>query len=371
MTGYPLRLLRAQIPVTPYQQVFAPQRAPRVAMRIATSANSGLLFACALQLGACSDAKTGPTIGSSGSATTDTGNDSAGGDGGAVGGGQGAAAGGPGYSPLDPAVKGNWMQPTLGNCVNVEEWLVLAPPETLVRTVIDRNACQPSTLAKIAGTMKILPNQLLELEFQDKVAYRNWRRTAAVLDSIVGVPEPQLADTSYKKGKRGLTLLAFVRATPGGPFVRSDILQDVTEKPKAKTVKTTNVQIQIAPSPDTATAGAACTMSATISAQYEPGGTEPTSNGSEKLELPCHFATDPGTGWLRILADGHETSLAWDKYFEDKGLWKKYSKQVAQLLYDSFRPNLLQPAAQRGVLVSLAPHGWYYEFINEPPTSIK
>ncbi len=340
-------------------------------MRPASSSTLCILAACAAWLCACSDAKTGPSLGSSGSATSDAGSGSGAADGTGMGGAGQADAGGPGYSPLDPAVKGNWMLPTVGNCVNLEEWLVLAPPETLVRTVIDRNACQPPTLAKVAGTMKILPNQLLELTFQDKVAYRNWRRTAAVLDSIVGVPEPQLADPSYKKGKRGLTLLAFVRATPGGPFVRSDILQDVTEKPKAETRKTTNVKIQVSPSPDNAKTGEACTLSATISAQYEPGGTDPITYGSENLEFPCHFATDPGTGWLRILADGHETSLAWDKYFDSKGLWKKYSQPVAQLLYDSFRPNLLQPAAQRGVLVSLASHGWYYEFINEPPTSIK
>lgn len=340
-------------------------------MRYASLANLSLVSATTLCLGACSDAKSGPSIGSSGSATSDAGNDTGGTDATASGtGGQGDASG-PGYSPLDPAVKGNWMQPTLGNCINIEEWLVIAPPETLVRTVIDRNACQPPTLAKVAGTMKILPNQLLELTFQDKFAYRQWRRTAAVLDSIAGVPEPQLADPSYQKGKRGLTLLAFVRGALGGPFVRSDILQEVTDKPKADTRKTTNVQILVAPAPDTANAGQACTLSATISAQFEPGGTEPTTYGSEKLEFPCHFATDPGTGWLRIQADGHETSLAWDKYFDAKGLWKKYSKPVAQLLYDSFRPNLLQPAAQRGVLVSLASHGWYYEFINEPPSSIK
>ncbi|MBM4343727.1 MAG: hypothetical protein FJ100_10160 [Deltaproteobacteria bacterium] len=345
----------------------------RSAHRFPLSRPAALLScaAVALACATCSDPKAGPSLGSSGTATPDGGSDAgAGGDGAGGAAGQGDA-GGSGYSPLDPAVKGNWMQPMLGNCINVEEWLVLAPPETLVRTVIDRNACQPPSLSKVAGTMKILPNQVLELTFQDKVAYRLWRRTAAVLDSVVGVPEPQLADPSYKKGSRGLTLLAFVRATPGGPFVRSDVLQEVTDKPKADTRKTTNVQIQVAPAPDTAKAGEPCTLSATISAQYEPGGTDPITYGSEKLEFPCHFATDPGTGWLRILADGHETSLAWDKYFDSKGLWKKYSKPVAQLLYDSFRPNLLQPPAQRGVLVSLAAHGWYYEFINEPPTSIK
>ncbi|MSQ81398.1 MAG: hypothetical protein EXR77_00535 [Myxococcales bacterium] len=326
---------------------------------------------------ACSDSKAGPSVGSKAVAAGDTtgteSGDGIGGDGsGNTGNGNGDSSGGSGYSALDPAVKGNWMKPILGNCINAEEWLVLAPPETLVRTLIDRNDCGPHSLAKVAGTMKILPNQILELTFQDKAAYQQWKRTAAVLDSVVGVPEPQLADPNYKRGKRGLTMLAFVRGTTGGPFVRSDIHQTVIEKPKPLDTKTTtNVQLLISPPPDTAQDGQACTMSATISAQYEPGGTEKITYGSEKLDLPCHFSVDKNTGWLRIVADGHETSLAWDKLFESKGLWKKYSSQVGQLLYDSFRPNLLQPPEQRGVLVSLATLGWYYEFINEAPTSVK
>lgn len=326
--------------------------------------------------GACSDPKTGPSLASNGSADgTAASADSGSGTGdlaGSSGNADADASTGPGYSPLDPAIKGNWMQQQIGNCINSEEWLVLAPPETLVRTIVDRNDCGAHGVSKVAGNMKILPGQLLELTWQDKIAYQQWKRTAAVLDSVNGISDPVGLDPNYKRGKRGMTVLAFVRPSGGAPFVRSDIQKRVTDKPKTVDVtKTTAVQIQITPTPDGAKPGDTCTMSATISAQYETTESTQVQTGSEKLEFPCHFSADKGTGWLRVTADGYDNGLGWDKMFDSKGFWKKYSKEIAQLLYDSFRPDLLQPAEQRGVLVSLSLFGWYYEFINEPPSSVK
>lgn len=332
-------------------------------------------LALCLVAASCSDAKSGPSVGSGTSAGADgTGGDSGQGDGSAAAGGTGSdvGSGGPGYVGLDPGIKGNWMRHEIGNCIDTEEWWVVLPPESVVRTIVDRNSCKTHSVAKVAGNLKLLPGNQLELIWQDKQAYQQRRRTAAIVQQVAGLGDP-MANASYKPGPRALTVLAFIRTANGGPFTRIDYTLSAGEVPKpTKTVTTTNVQIQVVPPPDSAKPGDACQMSVTLSAQYEP--TDPKGNvyGSEKLDFACHYATEKSTGWLQVVADSFATDpLAWDKLFDAKNLWKKYPAQVAQLLYDGFRPSLLQPPDQRSVLLSTASYGWYYEFINEPPTKIE
>lgn len=323
----------------------------------------------------CSDAKTGPSVGSGGSSTADSsGSDTATGSGG-TGDGSGTATAdtgptGPGYVPLDPGIKGNWMHHEIGNCIDIEEWWVMQPPEGVVRTLVDRNSCKPHNVNKVAGNLKLLVGNQLELTWQKDGTYTQRRRTAAIVNQIAGIGDP-MAQPTYKPGTRALTVLAFMRTVAGGPFTRIDYALQATDAPKAKTVTTTNVQIAVVPPPDTAKVGDACQMSVTLSAQYEPEDPKGNVYGSEKLEFPCHYAAEKNTGWLQVLADGYDAPSAWDKMFDAKNLWKKYAPQIGQLLYDGFRPNLLQPPDQRSVLLSTASYGWYYEYINEPPSKVE
>ena len=284
-----------------------------------------------------------------------------------------------GYLPLHAALSGHWMRRDIGNCIDVETWLSFLLPDGFVHTEIDRNACGPHAVRKTAGELKILPQQLLQYTWHAKQtgAPQQWQQrkvTAALVEDLPGVtdgsPEP-----GYKPGKRGLTELAWVRAQDGQPFKRLDSLERVTDGTKpTHTVQTASVQVQVSPPPDAAKPGDACTMVAQLSVSWDPGPNEPGSQAIEQFTLPCHYAKDSTTGWLVVAADGFEQSAgnaAWMKLLETKGIWKKYSGLTAQQLYDAFRPVLHQPPGQRNLLLSLASHGWYREFLNDPPVSVK
>lgn len=290
----------------------------------------------------------------------------------------GGTASGPGYLPLNPALSGHWMRRDIGNCIDLETWLTFQVPDGFVHTEVDRNACMAHEVRKTAGVLAILPNQLLQYTWHTKQAkLPEWQQrkvtTALVEELPPGVGEN--AEPAYKPGKRGLTTLAWVRAQDGEPFKRLDTLERVSELPKpTHTEQVASVQVLVTPPPDNAKPGEACTMAVTLSVSWDPGPTEPDTQATEQLTLPCHYGKDATSGWLRVAADGYEQSDSdgsWSKLFESKGIWKKYSGFVGHLLFDSFRPVLHQPPGQRNLFLSLASHGWYREFLNDPPLTVK
>ncbi|MBI5608422.1 MAG: hypothetical protein HY902_06035, partial [Deltaproteobacteria bacterium] len=123
----------------------------------------------------------------------------------------------PGYVPLSTSVTGNWMRRTIGNCIDFEEWLQFLLPDGLTYTVVDRNACGAHSVSKVVGNLKVLPAQVLWMEYQDKIAYHLWQRTAAVVENYTGAGGTDM-QPSYKLGQRARTVMALARKVPGGPF---------------------------------------------------------------------------------------------------------------------------------------------------------
>lgn len=326
-----------------------------------------------------SDKKAGLSLaGGGGSSGADVQGDgsAAAGDGTAAG--DGATAAELGYLPLHAALSGHWMRRDLGNCVDLETWLSFLLPDGFVHTEVDRNACGAHQVRKTAGELKILPHQLLQYTWHAKQpgTQQQWQQrkvTAALVEDLPGANQIT-AEPTYKPGKRALTVLAFVRAQGGQPFKRLDSWERVTDGPKpTHTVQIAAVQVQVTPPPEAAKPGDACSMVAQLSVSWDPGPTEPGSQATEQFTLPCHYAKDAATGWLRVAADGFEQNGgndAWSKLFETKGIWKKYSSFVGQQLFDAFRPVLQLPPGQPNLLLSLASHGWYREFLNDPPISV-
>jgi len=327
-----------------------------------------LLWGLCVVLG-CSGTEGGASLTSAGSLSD--------GQGGLDGSSDGAQAGdtwvNPGYVPLSTSVTGNWMRRTIGNCLDFEEWLQFLLPDGLTYTVVDRNACQAHSVSKVVGNLKVLPAQVLRLEYQDKTAYHLWQRTAAVVEnySSAGATDMQ---PSYKLGKRALTVMALARKVPGGPYFRSDSHETAADKlAPVHTISVQAVQAEVLPPPEQAKTGDSCQFKVTLASSWDPGDGKPYQTASENLQLPCHYAKAAGTGWLQVTADGYEQSTVdgtWTKLFEQKGWWKKYPSPVNQLLYDSFRPVLVQPPGQPGVLIMAASFGWYAEFLNDPPVSV-
>src|SRR6185503_20270841 len=75
--------------------------------------------------------------GSGGAAGAGSGGAGAGGAGSAG----GVAAGGAGGSAI--AIEGHFMKPSIGNCINAEDWLSFSAPPGFVHTLVDRNFCGP------------------------------------------------------------------------------------------------------------------------------------------------------------------------------------------------------------------------------------
>ncbi len=283
-----------------------------------------------------------------------------------------------GYLQLNPALSGHWMRREIGNCIDLETWLSFLVPDGFVHTEVDRNVCSAHQVRKTAGELKLLPNQLLQYTWHAKqAALPQWQQrkvTAALVDELPG-GAAVAAQPGYQPGKRGLTMLAWVRAQEDKPFVHLDSTESVTDGAKpTHTQQVASVQVVLTPSPEVAKPGDTCSMAVVISVSWEPGDSEPAAQATEQLTLPCHYAKDPTSGWLRVAADGYEQSLtdgSWNKLFESKGLWKKHKSAVAHLLFDAFRPVLHHPPTQRNVLLSLANQGWYQEFLNDPPVSVK
>lgn len=333
------------------------------------------VFAYATALGlllglmACSSGASDPSLGSSAQ------NDGSNGLGGGV---SGTDAGSikpadPGYVPLETSLNGNWMQRQMGNCIDSEEWLSFLLPSDFKHTLVDRNTCGPQGVTWTVGNLIVQPGQLLEMEWQDKSGWKQYRRTSAIVTDFPYSPKV-LPVPGYQLGKRALTVLAFVRGTEGGAFARKDQREFAADKAEPyHTTTVAAVQVQVTPSPEGAKTGDACQMAVTMAASYDVGEDSKYKTGVETLNLPCRFSTDMATQWLRVTADGYENSASdgsWDKLFETKGYWKKHSKEIAQLLYGSFRPVLLQPPGQRNVLLSDADFGWYQEYLNEPPKKL-
>jgi hypothetical protein len=279
----------------------------------------------------------------------------------------------PGYVPLSTSVTGNWMQRSIGNCIDLEEWLQFLLPDSLARTIVDRNACGPHAVSKVVGNLNVLPGQVLWMQYQDKAAYHLWQRTAAVVENFTSTGATDM-QPSYKLGKRALTVMALARKVPGGPFFRKESHETAADKlAPVHTISLTAVQLDVQPPPETAKAGDACTLTLTLAASWEPGAGGSYQTASENLVLPCHYGKADATGWLNVAGDGYAQSAvdsSWSKLFDQKGWWKKYPSPVNQLLFDSFRPVLVQPPGQPGVLIMAASFGWYAEFLNDPPTSV-
>lgn len=325
-------------------------------------------------LGACSDPKPAANLSAAGSGDGSGGTGVGKGDGSGNGSGDGEDGGDPGYLPLSTSLTGNWMHHEIGNCIDIEEWLGFILPDSFSRTLVDRNACGPHGVVKVVGNLQVLPGQVLRMEYQDKTAYHQWQRTSAIVQAYPH-PSDGPTDAAYKPGKRALTVLAYVRTTGSGPFVRTDRHEIAAQSATVShTIATTAVQLTVTPPPGNAKAGDACQMAVSLAASWDPGTNGGYVTATEPLTLPCHYSEDPATKWLRVAADGYEASTvdgSWGKLVDSKGWWKKYPNPLNQLLYDSFRPVLVQPPEQRAVLLSDASFGWYPEYLNDPPVSVK
>jgi hypothetical protein len=268
-------------------------------------------------------------------------------------------------------LSGKWMNHQIGNCIDFEEWWVLGPPTGFQQVIVDRDACGPHSVKKTLGNLKVLGGQVIELEWQPKDAWNQRRFTTHVADPMPGAPPPP-SQKDYLPGKRALNRMAYVFAAASGGYAREDRHETALNPAVGLQVRVFTAQIGFGKLLQPVESPTPCTMTVTLNASWDKGDGVEYAASSETFVLPCTQGKT-ANGWQRVTANGFEQSQvsdAWSKFFEQKGIWKKYKAVVANDLYDQFRPILWFEPGKPQVLFHDVGHAWYQEFLNDPPKTV-
>lgn len=261
---------------------------------------------------------------------------------------------------------GWWMTAQIGDCISAEEWLKYEQPSGFVHTVVDRNYCGPHSVTQIKGTMSLSSAHDVQSTWASPEETQLRLRTTAVLDDAAKLASGSLPDPSYVRGTRALAAGAL--AQDGiGRFVRRDTWRRTPAQGPVYATDAT-VSVSLAPAPDAAKAGDACTMSIDVAVQLEINGVAEADTVS--IGVACIYRASPSVGWLEIVPKLAPDSAqnAWYDALTGAGVWKKPG-HVADAIYASFVPDLLLPPGQPDVVVM--PRDLYGEMLSSPPASIK
>jgi hypothetical protein len=290
------------------------------------------------------------------------------------GGGQGtSSATGAGGAPADPwptKLAGYWVQQSIGNCINGEEWYTFSPPAGFVHTVVDRNFCGPHSVRVDPGSASAAA-QIVSLAWTSPTSNEQRSFSAAVLDPYPSPPPPP--DPSYVAGARALNTMAYRRA--GAPLVwRRETTSKSDWSTPAPGSSSTSLKIDVtldaAPAPSTSPV--ACAMTLAFEASASPASGPLLSSGTESWSLPCHYANKGP--WILVTADGFEQSdvdSSWTDFLTAKGIDAKYAPAVVSLFDEGFRPILYLAPSQPDEMFHDIGFAWFYEMKNPPPATVQ
>jgi hypothetical protein len=269
------------------------------------------------------------------------------------------------------------MQNTIGNCINIEEWLTFTPPAGVVETLVDRDFCGPHGVTSRPGMFGGGgPAKILDLKWAvpGQTAARSF--TAAVIESYPSTPAPH--PEGYEPAGGALNAMAYARPELDLVWRRT---QKVVYSPDAQGKKYTtllHIAVSFQEEPDSMKAPAACAFEVSVSASVwadEPTdpATLPDDEGSFTAPLPCSYAIDMSTPWVRLTGDGFEDSdinNSWRDYLNDvHGISDKYTGIVSSMLTEGFRPILYFEPGNSSVLFHDASFAWYPRMKSPPPAS--
>src|SRR5262245_57304959 len=104
-------------------------------------------------LGLVVSACTGDVVATSSQAAGSTGSAAAGSGAGGAGG--AGSTGGAGSGGALSGLSGHYMQQTIGNCINFEQWLSFDAPPAFTHTDVDRDFCGSHSVVPAMGTYKV------------------------------------------------------------------------------------------------------------------------------------------------------------------------------------------------------------------------
>jgi hypothetical protein len=282
-----------------------------------------------------------------------------------------SGAGGAAVDPFVASLAGYWVQQSIGNCIDAEEWYAFGSPAGFVHTIVDRNACGPHSVHADPGTTSTSATHVVSLAWPSPMGSEARTFTAVVLDPF---PSPPAApDPSYVPGPRALSTMAYHRAGAPLTWHRESTSQSTTSSPPASFGTTLALDVTLDVEPAPSKSPLACTMTLAFAASASPATGPLPSSATESWSLPCHFASDATTPWIRVTADGFEQSdvdSTWTDFMTKQGVDAKYAPAVVNMLDESFRPILYVDPAGPDDLFHGVTFAWFHEMKNPPPATV-
>jgi hypothetical protein len=274
---------------------------------------------------------------------------------------------GPAADPWVAKLAGYWMQQSIGDCINSEEWYTFNPPAGFVHTLVDRNFCGPHGVRVDPGSTSAL-SQIVSLAWTTPAGYEQRTFSTAVLDPYPSPPAPPVP--GYVPGTRALNVMAYRR--DGGLLVwqrETTSKSDWSTPPAGTSASSLRITVILDAPPGPSSGPVACKLTVQIDASSTLPGAQ-TSSGSETFVFPCHYAPKPGSPWSRLTADGFEQSdvdSTWYDFLMSKGVEGKYTPGVASLFEEGFRPILYFNPSEASELFHDVPFAWFFEMKSPPP----
>jgi len=258
----------------------------------------------------------------------------------------------PRLDSFSQALSGHWMREQIGDCIWFEEWLSFDPPDGFVSTLVERNACDPAGhgVFPTQGSMQVEDGPILSWDYTVDGRREMRRFTASIIND-------------------SLNWLTFLSSGEGTYYAINRRLQ---EDPTGVFDQDIKIDLSFDAPLVTSDAPVAGEMTVTISVTVDSGTDALPESGTETFVLPCTYAPDEETGWIRLWADGFESSMytgEWMDLFEEKGIWDKYPAYISNAMYDAFRPVLFFEPGKPQTLFHSIYFSWYNKMENPPPTS--
>jgi len=264
------------------------------------------------------------------------------------------------------ALLGHWMQQTIGDCINGEEWWTFGPGTTFTHTQVDRNFCGPHGVTPSAGDFSDDGTQAT-VGWGDAGTKEGRRFTYAVVDPHPSPPPP--AYPGYVTGARALNVAAYRVSADGITYVRESDRE--SSDPNGAYTTTVAVTVTLdAPLPaDSSTT--ACTMHVTVVASASPAQSSKPSSGQETFDFPCHAGPTQTSLFFWVTADGWDIyGSGWYDLLKSKGVYDKYDTVVISVFESSFRPVLYYVPGKPDALFHDDTSAWYFEMLSPPPDHV-
>ncbi len=245
--------------------------------------------------------------------------------------------------PMDTALSGNWIQSMIGNCIDIENWLVFGPAGAMEHIVADRNACYTHHLLLGSGEWSSSANEL-EYEWQ---AEDRWERRLM----------------TYMLTDDGQTLQTAAYVRDGDAFVRVDEREGSMEPYYSHAVR---VEVTF----DEPLAAEGCHMAVSINAEIDLGANAAPLVAEELFRFDCE-KTVQESGRLVVAAPGN-VGDRWIEEFRRRGIWDRYEPVMGELLYRSFRPGLSFESAEATVAFTPGVYeGAWRRTVSEPARTMQ